>query len=1107
MGPDPIVETLAVPAEVGGRTTSLPAQPVGPVHAPSVAGYELLAEIGRGGMGVVYRARQLSLNRIVALKVILAGEHASPAARLRFLTEAEALAGIRHPNVVPVYEFGTAGAQPFFSMELLEGNSLVERLNGTAMAPNAASELVEQLARAVEACHQAGIVHRDLKPANVLFGGSVPKITDFGLAKRGDSSLTATQAIMGTPAYMAPEQAEGRARDVGPETDVYSLGAILYECLTGRAPFQGETAARILEQVRSNDPESPRRIQPTLPRDLETVCLKCLEKEPAKRYRSASDLADELARFRDGRPVSARPVGRFERGLRWARRNPTRAGLVVALAGLILLATVTGFAVWAAVTISDRNDQLASALELANTSESNSRQARLAESEARKSAEEARAKEATAREELEKVEYVNRIDLAYREWRSSNLDRVRELLSGGGEARRGWEWNYVRRLCEPYPGALLGHRNTIGSIAYSPDGRWLASTDAFGIKVWSVAGRETFERSGVQILNHVAVSDGGKRVAGSGRGFVYVFDTASQKELYRQAHPGPIVDRPIALSADGTRLAVAGPGVRLLDLSVDPPKSIPLENPPPDGDEAFAGVSLSSDGRYLAAARPRNLWAWNARTGQRLPDAPADRNAGRIHQVAFRSDGVLFVGSVDGRVRALTYSPTGDAPPDSRDAGRMPGPVVGFAIESGSLAKAVWHSGIADPMSSRAEPASAEAGPRVEIRALEGAGEASIVLDRGHNRRIQLLAIRPDGRQVATVDRDYATIKLWDATTSKPDYEARRVQLEAPATDLAVSANGRFAVSWAEDRSPRVWNVDNGRPVTVTLPVHRRCKAAHLSDDYRTLITADAELSGNLVIRTFELPAGKQIREARRIKGYGGEPIRFSRDGRKLLIEQVRWGTTDRKPSDLPGEFKIAGPPPVDADPKSDWGHGEWPKLTATVINGATGNTLVVTPAVVSKNRFHFTADGSGVAIEAQSRLRIWDSTSGVERKAPTERFRGQVTVAPDGTVAVWTENAVEFVRPGRTPFTIPPRTACRGVDLSPDGRRAVMTVGSGAQIWDTDTGRMTMELAPGDFLRSAWFSTDGTRVIAVTAPAVQFAGFNSPGAMKVHVYDGRPLE
>jgi predicted Ser/Thr protein kinase len=314
---------------------------------PQVPGFEILGELGRGGMGVVYRARQINLNRLVALKMILAGAYAGEQDRARFRAEAEAVAQLQHPNVVQIHEVGEAAGHPFFALELVDGGSLDRQLQGTPQPPRQAAQLVATLARAMHYAHRHGIVHRDLKPANVLLtADGTPKITDFGLAKRLDNPAgqTASGAILGTPSYMAPEQAAGKSRQIGPPADVYALGAILYECLTGRAPFRAATPLDTLLLVVSTDPVPLSRLQPGMPRDLETICLGCLRKEPGQRYASALALADDLERFVKDEPIRARRVTLVEWVWRWGRHHRLVAGLGGAV--VVLLLGWLGLALW-----------------------------------------------------------------------------------------------------------------------------------------------------------------------------------------------------------------------------------------------------------------------------------------------------------------------------------------------------------------------------------------------------------------------------------------------------------------------------------------------------------------------------------------------------------------------------------------------------------------------------------------------------------------------------------------------------------------------------------------------------------------------------------------
>ncbi len=366
--PTPMFHTdvvrLGRPPSVG----DLPAPEIQPSDIEEIPGYELLGVLGRGGMGIVFRARQVSLKRQVALKMILTGRNARPEERLRFQKEAEAVARLQHPNIVQIYEVGQQNGLPYFSLEFVNAGSLAQFLGAVPQSPNVSAELVLQLARAMHYAHKRGIVHRDLKPANILLHldesrilrdgqgadttvfrellAYVPKISDFGLAKHvgGDEHLR-HGTIVGTPSYMAPEQAGG-AGNVGPAADVYALGAILYEMLTGRPPFRATSGPETAHQVLTQEPVPPTQLQPKVPRDLETICLTCLHKDPAARYASAEALADDLRRFLAHEPILALPTPLPDRVLRWTRRRPAAS---VALAAAALLAGATFYA-WGGLT-------------------------------------------------------------------------------------------------------------------------------------------------------------------------------------------------------------------------------------------------------------------------------------------------------------------------------------------------------------------------------------------------------------------------------------------------------------------------------------------------------------------------------------------------------------------------------------------------------------------------------------------------------------------------------------------------------------------------------------------------------------------------------------
>ncbi|MCE9565115.1 MAG: SUMF1/EgtB/PvdO family nonheme iron enzyme [Planctomycetes bacterium] len=356
--PDDTVSHVALPASEGASPGTLPAPdavanpdggtlPQSPEDAgkaaqlsqevpirptPTVPGYQLLGELGRGGMGVVYRARQIRLNRPTAIKMLLGGQFSDTVAQVRFLIEAEVIAQIQHPNVVQVFEFGQADGQPYFALEFVDGGTLAGKLQSAGrFAPRDAAEMVAKLADGIAAAHAKGIVHRDLKPTNVLIDEhGEPKVTDFGLAKVGSSEMTVSGAIMGTPSYMSPEQAAGKTKDIGTTTDIYSLGVILYELLAGCQPFKGDSVMETIQQVLTREPAKPRAVVPSIPRDLETICLECMAKEPHKRYATAEALVADLRAFLDGRPIAARPVGTLERAWKWAKRHPGRAAAIVA---------------------------------------------------------------------------------------------------------------------------------------------------------------------------------------------------------------------------------------------------------------------------------------------------------------------------------------------------------------------------------------------------------------------------------------------------------------------------------------------------------------------------------------------------------------------------------------------------------------------------------------------------------------------------------------------------------------------------------------------------------------------------------------------------------
>jgi eukaryotic-like serine/threonine-protein kinase len=419
----PPIDGVTATHVLGQGTGPMVAVPERDPASVSVAGYEIEGVLGRGGMGVVYKARHLALKRTVALKMVLAGGHAGPQELARFRIEAEAAARLQHPNIVQIHEVGEADGHPYCALEFVAGGNLAEKVAGRPLPAREAAKLVEALARAMQLAHSRNVVHRDLKPANVLLAADgTPKITDFGLARQTDSDSGETQAgaVMGTPSYMAPEQASGHGHEAGPAADVYALGAILYHCLTGRPPFQGKTAIETLDQVRTQEPTAPSRWRAGVPLDLDTICLKCLRKEPENRYASAAGLANELVRYLNGEPIQARPVGRLERAVQWVKRNPGVAASVAGLAGVFLTAFV--LVSWSYVRAEDALKE---------------------ESQQRRAADEAR-DEAQRNEKAERWErYRSNIAAASGALQLQNSGAARSALEDAPPEHRNWEWQYL----------------------------------------------------------------------------------------------------------------------------------------------------------------------------------------------------------------------------------------------------------------------------------------------------------------------------------------------------------------------------------------------------------------------------------------------------------------------------------------------------------------------------------------------------------------------------------------------------------------------------------------------------------------------------------------
>jgi WD40 repeat protein len=664
-----------------------PAEDAVPAGGPrTAAGYEILGELGRGGMGVVYQARHLRLGRLVALKMVLAGARAGPHELARFRTEAEAVARLQHPSIVQIYEVGEAEGCPFLALEFVDGVSLARRLHGTPLPARQAAHLAQTLARAVHYAHQHGVVHRDLKPANILLlaecdggcrkpeehcpCGLFPKITDFGLAKLLDAATAASRSglILGTPSYMAPEQAAGHNQATGPAADIYALGAILYETLTGRPPFQGATALETLLQVRSEEPVTPVHLQPRCPRDLETICLKCLHKEPGKRYATAEDLADDLQRFLAGQPIRARHTGPLGHAWCWCRRNPALAALAGTV--VLLLLALAGGATLAAVRLNQQRGEALANLRRAEQAERDKTdllwhsylaQARAGHWSGRvgqrfgtlEALRLAAAIRPSAELRQEAIECLSLIDLRLvRRWEKHDTN-LGPAFDGRLERYAcGFVYSdlFVRRATDDTNLITLppGDARKGPLLLSSPDGRFLAGEcsreDVDYFRVWDMERRAVVidmpHRAADALLEFNFSPDGRRVAAGRSDGPVAVFELPSGKEVCRLEHRGTV--RGLAFHPDGRRLAVSGDEqpetVQVYDTETG---QVLARLKYPAG---VFGVAWGKEGRLLAgASEDARVYVWDMDRTQLLSELTGHQD--KVLHVAFSPGGDLLVSS------------------------------------------------------------------------------------------------------------------------------------------------------------------------------------------------------------------------------------------------------------------------------------------------------------------------------------------------------------------------------------------------------------------------------------------------------------------------------
>jgi WD40 repeat protein len=979
-----------------------------PAPWPAVPGYEVLSELGRGGMGVVYLARHLRLNRRVALKMIAGGLHADPGQRARFQSEAQALARLQHPNIVQIFEVGDSDGRPFLALEFADGGSLAPRLDGTPFPPREAAQLVETLARAVHAAHQAGIIHRDLKPANILLAFSrdpqgsgcpalpcgsrlneaVPKITDFGLARQveGDDRQTQTGVLMGSPRYMAPEQAAGAGDRIGPATDVHALGVLLYELLTGRPPFQAATVLDTLEQVRSHEPIAPGRLQPRLPRDLETVCLKCLEKEPARRYASALALADDLRRFRAGEPVHARPVGLLGRARRWCRRNPALAA-AGATAALALAATVIVSVVFGIYE---------------------SRHARDLGLLLRQS-------------ELNRTQAERRLAENY-------LDRAVGMCEGGDLAG-GMLWlarsletappeaadlaRVIRTNLDGWGGrlstlkAVLVFHDAVSTTAFSPDGKLLLTTTQGGTaRLWDVAsGRPIgapFVHQGPARAAFSPDSKWGLTVDG-GQGRLWDAATAEPAGA-PLAHPGGVLAT--AFSPDGRLILTAGAdrSARVWSADTGKPAREPVYHPAPISAVAF---SPGGQAALIWGGTAAQLWktAGPELTARALP------HQGLVRAAAFSPDGRLLVtGSADGTARC--WDVAGGEPLGEPLRHEGPVTLVAFSPDGKVFLTGCGH-------------------PWTGCRLWSAGSRKALGPPLTHPRGIRAVAFSPDNKFLITGGQDH-TARLWDLATA--EQRGPSLSHHNSVHAVAVSPDGARVLVGDIDGFARIWQSAGGKLDATVVEV------GNVYDLGFSPGGAAFFISGrDKVIRLYESPRtagpGPTLPHGSEVAG-----LTFSPDGGRLV---TRSGTATAK-----GEIRL------------------WDVPGGRPLTGPLTHPLGLRAVAFSPDGRLVASASGGEGLDAQGRrqskgeVRLWDPSSGqaVGRVMEHATMVRAVAFSPDGrTLAAgcsdhlvrrWDVASGELTG---TPF--PHAESVSAVAWGPDGQTIVTGCSDYcARTWDVAT-------------------------------------------------------
>jgi WD40 repeat protein/serine/threonine protein kinase len=1018
--------------------------------------YELVEEIARGGMGVVFKARQRRPQRLIALKMILSGQLASAAEVDRFRTEAEAVARLEHAHIVPIYEVGEVDGQHYFTMRLIEGGSLSRLTRRLKASPRAAARLLLQVAEAVQYAHSKAILHRDLKPANILVEGNsdgpveelVSFVTDFGLAKRleDDSPQTRSNALVGTPAYMAPEQAAGQIHNISTATDVYGLGAILYELITGQPPFARTNVSNLLHSVQHDDPVPVCSLNPSVPADLETICLKCLQKEPFKRYSSAADFAADLRRFLAGEPINARPVGRIERLARWCGRNRLVAGLgaasVLLLIGVAVFSTIMAF-------------YLAEARSEADNRAEQKRLARADEARERERGQR-QLVEVMANNGVRRLDEGNLFDAAV--WIAEAL----RLAPDPSEAemhrlRFATVWRQCPRLLH-----LLRHDGIVTNGALSPDNHYVATAgEDRAARIWNLT---TGEPVGLPLLHEsgvtfVAFSPDGRQIVTASRDYTArLWNTATGHPLCKPLrHQGQVFFA--AFSPDG-RLVVTTSEDQTARIWEVPTVRLLCVLRPNHGGIIHAAFSRDSR-RVVTAAATGWCQVWDAATAQ--PAGQALMNGGHARQCAFSPDGRLVVTISDDRIARVWQATTGRSV-----AGLSHGDKVRYADFS--------------PEGDRLVTASDDR----TVRVWDTATWEPVTPPLLHRTGVVRATFSSDGRSVTTWAGMIDTVQEWDAATGRP--LGLPVQFGTGLSCLMHSSDGRYVLTAGDGQAARIWSAD---PASVSHQPLRHgdvVRRASFSPDSRCILTASTDSQVLLWNADTLRSLGPPLVHPRPVAW-----AEFNPDGRCLVTacdtEAVRvWHTETGHllyPPLKHGEgvsyaaFSPNGCLLVTADADD----------SARVWNVATGH-LNCPPLAHQLKVGHaaFSPDSRRIITASHdTTARIWDSATGKPVCGRLEH-RGTVnwavfdpegkrvmTACADGTVQVWDAAT------GR-PIGHPLRHARNAwrASFSPDGRRIVTASTDGTvRVWDCSTGNaLGSPLRHRSYVTGAAFSPDGLLLV-----------------------------